>query len=195
MKVKEATDRKEQIFWEAAKLFSQKGYQATSMRELADKVGIEAASIYSHYPSKDHLLHAIALRCADDFFKSITPIYEGALSTKAKLKAMINAHIEVIVRHLDAAEVFNNEWKHLNEPARTEYAAMRDKYGRMFDNVVQQGIQENMFRGVDSKFITLTILASLNWTAQWYDPKGPMTPQEVGEVLSDVLLNGLLRNV
>jgi AcrR family transcriptional regulator len=194
MKLKDVIDRKEQIYGEASKLFSQKGFQATSMRELADKVGIEAASIYSHYPSKDNLLYAIAWRCADDFFKSVTPIYEGNLNTKAKLKAMTIAHIEVIVRNLDAAEVFNNEWKHLNEPARSEYAQMRDKYGRMFDSVVYQGIREGLYRDVDSKFITLTILASLNWTAQWYDPKGPMSPKEVGEVLSDILLNGLIRN-
>lgn len=188
-------DRKLQILRQAMLLFSEKGFQATGMRELADAVGIEAASIYSHYHSKDGLLEAIANACADDFYTTVTPIYQGALHTQAKLKAMVVAHIEVIARNLQASVVFNNEWRHLNEPARSEYARLRDGYEQMFRSVISKGIAENLIRNDDEKFLTLTLLSALNWTAQWYNPSGPYTPTELGERLAEILLGGIIRHI
>jgi AcrR family transcriptional regulator len=195
MKVREHSDRKMQILQSAASLFSRQGFQAASMRELAEAVGIEAASIYSHYDSKEKLLEAVALVCAEDFDQSVRPIYSGNLNTRAKLKAMVVAHIEVIARNLESSAVFNTEWRHLKEPALSLYAQRRDQYEAMFRHVVHQGVVENLFRNDDEKFLTLTMLSALNWTAQWYKPGGPYTPTEIGDKLAEILLNGIERHI
>ena len=73
MAVKAVAERKTQILAAGEKLFNEKGYLATSVRDLADAVGMEAASLYSHYKSKEDILWTIADRCANEFFESVKP--------------------------------------------------------------------------------------------------------------------------
>ncbi|MCB9230260.1 MAG: TetR/AcrR family transcriptional regulator [Bacteroidia bacterium] len=195
MEVKGKTDRKTQVIEAAEALFSDKGFLATSMRDLAEALELEAASLYTHISSKDELLFLIADRCANEFFEAINPIYKSNLNTEAKLTAMIVAHMEVIARNLPASAVFFNEWKHLAEPRKSEYAQRRDDYEAIFRSVVRKGFEENLFYNYDEGFSTRTILAALNWTHTWYKPDGELKPEEIGERLAKILLTGLIRNM
>jgi AcrR family transcriptional regulator len=186
-------NRREEILAQATQLISAKGYEAASVRDIAERVGIEAATVYSHFSSKEEMLWEIALSCANQFIESITPIVESDLTTRNKLTAMIIAHVETLTQNLNAAVIFLNEWRHLSEPRRSQYAQMRDHYEGMFRKVVSQGIEENTLREVDEKFGALTILSALNWTYQWYKPSGEMKPKEIGEKLAALLLHGLLK--
>ena len=188
-------DRKRQILHQAALLFSREGYQATSMRALAEAVGIEAASLYSHYPSKEAMLQAIAWQCADDFFTTVEPIARSPLNVRARLKAMIIAHVEVLLRNQAASAVFTDEWRHLSPQLRQEYSELRDRYERYFRELIHQGIVENLFRNAEPKYAALILLAALNGTARWYRPDGPMTSTETGELMAALLLEGLIRTV
>ena len=191
----ETTARKIQIRETAERLFSQKGYLATSMRDLAEALNIEPASLYSHISSKDDLLWRIADRSAKQFFESVQPIFESNLDTQVKLQKMIVAHVEVICRNIDAAAVFFNEWRHLGEPKRSEYAQTRDQYENMFREVVKKGFKENLFLNYDEGFSTRAILSALNWTHTWYRPDGELRPDEIGKRLGDILLKGLIRTI
>jgi TetR/AcrR family transcriptional regulator, cholesterol catabolism regulator len=192
--VKEKSDRKTQILSAAEHLFSERGYLATSMRDLAEAQSIEAASLYSHFASKDELLWRIAQRCANEFFSEIEPITSSSLQTQLKLREMILAHIRVIVRNLNASAVFFSEWRHLTEPRRTEYAMRRDAYEDIFRTVIRKGIEENLFRHYDDRFSTRAILSALNWTHTWYRHDGELRPEQIGNQLADILLEGLVRS-
>ncbi len=187
--------KKADLLNQAELLFQKKGYLGTSMRDLAKVMNVEAASLYSHFPSKTEILWQIADRCANEFFHTVKPIYLSKLNTKAKLKEMIIAHIKVITSNLNASAVFMTEWKHLPPEKYQVYALMRDYYEQMFRKVILDGVRENLFRNVDEKFSSLTILSALNWTHQWYRPNGEMTPEQIGEHLAEILLNGLIRTV
>ena len=189
------TARKIQIRETAEQLFSQKGYLATSMRDLAEALAIEPASLYSHISSKEDLLWKIADRSAKEFFEAIEPIHGSELDTQVKLQKMIVAHIEVICRNIDAAAVFFNEWRHLSEPRKSEYDQTRETYEEMFRQVVRKGFEENLFRNYDERFSTRAILSALNWTHTWFRPDGELRPHEIGERLADILLQGLIRTI
>jgi TetR/AcrR family transcriptional regulator, cholesterol catabolism regulator len=163
------TDRKSQIRYHAAKLISEKGYQATSMRELAEQVGIEAASIYSHYASKEELLRELAWTCAEDFYKGVLPIFEMGIDPLDKLKRMMRTHAVILARNLDTASIFLHEWRHLSPELRDLYKTQRDRYENLFRVVIQQGVEDGSLRHVDAKFGSLTMLSALNMTAGWYD--------------------------
>jgi len=185
--------RKEQIIEAAAALIGQKGYAAVSMRSLAESVGLETSSIYSHFTSKEDILWAIASRCADDFQQTVAPVFESKLHTREKLSRMLAAHVEVTLRNRLAAPVFVQEWRHLGDVQRDEYAKRRDSYERMFREVVRHGVSEHVFRNIDGRLATLTLLSALNSTAQWYRPEGDLKPEEIGESLAEMLLHGLTR--
>lgn len=189
------TARKIQIRETAEKLFSQKGYLATSMRDLAEALEIEPASLYSHISSKEDLLWRIADRSAKEFFEAIQPIFEAELNTQVKLEKMIVAHVEVICKNIDAAAVFFTEWRHLGEPKKSEYDQTRETYEDMFRKVVRQGFEENLFLNYDERFSTRAILSALNWTHTWYRADGELRPHEIGTRLGDILLKGLIRTI
>ena len=195
MAVKAVTERKTQILAAGERLFNEKGYLATSVRDLADAVGMEAASLYSHYKSKEDILWTIADRCANEFFESVKPIAASQLHTQKKLTEMIIAHVGVITRNIDASAVFFREWRHIAEPRRSAYAKLRNDYEAIFKEVVRQGIQENLFKNYDEGFSTRTIMSALNWTHTWYRQDGELSSEEIGQHLAGILLNGLVRTV
>lgn len=195
MAVKASLDRKTQIVQAAERLFNERGYLATSVRDLAEELGMEAASLYSHFKSKDDILWTIADRCASEFFDKIRPISESPLHTQKKLTDMIIAHIGVITRNINAAAVFFREWRHIAEPRRSEYALLRNEYEEIFRRVVRKGIEENLFKHYDEGFSTRTIMSALNWTHTWYRADGELTSEEIGQHLAGILMNGLVRTV
>ena len=188
-----AVQRRDELLLAAERLFSERGYEATSVREIADALSIKAGSLYTHIATKEDLLWEILSRAADRFFEAVQPIVEADLVTVEKLRRLIAAHVRVITQSATAAAVYSTEWRHLTEPRRGEFAARRDTYEQMVRGLVHDAIREGSFGDVDEKFATLSILSSINWIYQWYRPDGPMTPEEIARRITDLLFNGLRR--
>ena len=188
-------ERRTQVVEKAKELFSERGYLATSMRDLADALQIEPASLYSHIKSKEDLLLDIANESANNFFEVVEEIAASQLATKEKLTQMIIAHVVVITQNINASAIFFSEWRHLSEENKEAYATRRDAYEDLFRQVVLQGIKENLFRNYDERFTSRTILSALNWTHTWYRPDGELQPEEIGKRLAETLLKGLIRTI
>ena len=183
--------RKQRIENKATELFQNKGYAATSMRDLAQQLGIEPASLYSHIRSKEELLQKICFSTAGQFFKSLESALSQDLNTTEKLQAAIKSHLSVIIDNPASSVVFNNEWRHLSEPHLTHFLDMRNRYENHFRNIIRQGVVEGVFSNIDEKFAVLTVLSSINWVQQWYKEDGSMSPADIGNSLSKILLDGL----
>ena len=183
--------RKQQIEEKATQLFQEKGYAATSMRDLAQLLGIEAASLYSHIKSKEEILQKTCFRMAEEFFKAWKEVEKENRSMTAKMKKAMIAHVKVITQNTSSSAVFFNEWRHLSEPFLSDFLSMRDDYEGRYIQILEDGMLSGEFKSVDKKFMMLTILSSLNWTHNWYKPNGSLSPEEVGERLANLLLNGL----
>lgn len=183
--------RKEQIEKTATALFKSKGYSATSMRDLANALGIEAASIYSHIRSKEEILQRVCFKMADEFFDALDAAESMEGAATVRLQRAIAAHVQVLTQNTEASAVFLYEWRHLSEPLHSNFLALRDKYEAHFREIIRLGIQRGEFSVPDEKFAVLTILSALNWIHTWYKPEGKMTPSEIAENLSEMLLNGL----
>ena len=183
--------RKSQIFSVAKNLFRERGYVATSMRDLAKEIGIEPASLYSHISSKGEILSSVCFGLADKFFLALQAINPSITKADEKLKAMIDGHVKVIAGELDAAAVFLHEWRFLSEPGLSNFKQQRHNYENEFRNIIQNGIDDGIFRDADVKFLTLSIFSSMNWIYDWYDPSGKMTIEEISEELSNLILSGI----
>lgn len=183
--------RKEQITETAAKLFSERGYMATSMRDIAEKMGIEAASLYNHISGKEEILHSICFDMAHLFIRAIDEVNDIYFDAEKKLRMAIQNHIEILTANLTRSTVFLHEWKYLTGDNRSAFIALRDKYEKEFTVILQNGEDENLFKEVDKKFAVLNILSSLNWITEWYKPSGEMPPEQIAAKLSDFVLMGL----
>ncbi len=183
--------RKEQVIQTAAELFRTHGYSATSMRDLANAMGIEAASLYSHIRSKEEILQYLCFGMAERFRSSLEEVENSTLSSSQKLRAGILAHIRIMSENLTASAVFMNEHRHLSEPYLKDFLLLRINYINRFKKIIQEGIQKGEFISVDTKLAVMTLFSSLNWMPHWYDPKGIIQPESLGNQLSDMLIEGL----
>lgn len=186
-------DRRAQIHRNACRLFRERGYSGTSVRDIADAVGLLGGSLYAHIESKDDLLWEIVNRAGDRFFEKLRPIVEADTAVIQKLRRAMIAHVEVITEDRDAAAVYSVEWRHLTPERRQAFTARRDEYERMFRKLVGDAMRERYLSVQDETTATLFILSALNWTFTWYKPDGRMTPEEVGQMLADYVLEGLRR--
>jgi len=191
MEIPVISARKEQIIQIAERMFSNKGYMATSMRDIAAELNIEAASLYSHIKSKDEILETICFKMADQFLKAIDDVNDIYFNAEEKLRLAIRNHVSIICLDLDASSVFLHEWRHLTQPKLSEFIRLRHKYENDFRVILENGVDENIFEIIDRKFAVLTILSALNWITEWYKPGGGMTPNEIADRLADFILTGL----
>lgn len=186
-------ERKDQVLRAAEVLFSQRGFHASSVRDIAEALNLKGGSLYAHMEGKEDLLWEIVSAAADRFFEATDPILSGPLVPTEKLRRLIQAHVRVITSNLEAASCYLNEWRNLGDERRRAFAARRDQYEETVRHLVLDCIREGTFAAVDEKFATLLILSSMNWIYQWYRPNGPMTPDDIARKLTDMLFNGLRR--
>lgn len=189
-----ASERKVQILDTAERLFSERGYHATSMRDLAQALNLKGSSLYSHIRSKDELLWLILERAANEFLASIQPFTTSSDLPAIRLRAAIHAHVQVVTNNLDAATVYFHEWKFLREPQRNLFLASRREYEQTMRLLVTECVQSGEFRAVEPKWATILILSPMNWLYHWYDPTGPLSSDEIAEHLIQMLFQGLSRH-
>ena len=129
--------RKEQVIRKAAELFRTKGYAAASMRDLAQMLGIEAASLYSHIKSKEEILQNLCFDMAAEFRKSLDEVEKQKVSAGEKLKNGIIGHIQVMAKDLTASAVFMNEHRHLSQPYLRDFLLLRINYINRFKAIAE----------------------------------------------------------
>jgi len=184
-------NRKEQITETAAKLFRKKGYIATTMRDLAAELGIEAASIYHHVKSKEELLETICFDMASKFILNVKEVNDIYFNAEDKLRLAIKLHIQTITENQNQSAVFLQEWRNLSELNLSKFKMLRDQYENQFTVIIIDGENEDIFDFIDKKFAVLSILSTINFVNEWYNPKGKMNAAEIADKLSNFILSGL----
>lgn len=187
--------RKEQVIRMAAELFKEKGYSSASMRDLAQKLGIEAASLYSHIKSKEEILRTLCFDMASDFRASLSEVELQNVSASEKLRLGIIGHVKVMAKDLTASAVFMNEHRHLSQPFLRDFLLLRINYINRFKKFIDDGIASGDFKkDIDTKLAVMTLFSSLNWLPLWFGPDSTIEPEKLGIQLSDMLINGLKQN-
>ena len=190
--MEETVSRKEQIYRTAGRLFSEVGYHAASMRDLAKALGVQGGSLYAHISSKEELLWEIVNRAADEFDAALEPVRDSRLPPSEKLRAALEAQMQVIERNLDWATVFFHEWRHLSPDKQDRIALRRDGVERVFRQVLEEGVRAGVFRkDLDVKLAGVLALSSANWAYHWFSPKGRLSAREVADAFARMLLDGM----
>jgi TetR/AcrR family transcriptional regulator, cholesterol catabolism regulator len=187
----ESSSRKEQIYRASAKLFAERGYHATSMRDLAQALGVQGGSLYAHISSKEELLWEIVNRAADEFDASLEPIRDSKIAPPEKLRAALEAHFNVISQNKEIVTVFFHEWKHLPIIKMEEITSRRASVERIYTQILEEGVRSGQFsKGLDVKLASLLALSSANWTYQWFNSGGRLSAREVADAFCAMLLEG-----
>ena len=184
--------KKELVFEAAGKLFMEKGYLAASMRELAERVGLEqASSLYNHLKSKEEVLRKICFDNAHKYINGISEIEKQTSTSAEKVKKLIALHIQVAIDDSTSVTVFNDEWRHLSEPYLSDFLALRKDYENRFKKIIEDGIAASEFKKTHSIVALYTILTSVRWIHYWYNEERDLTLEELEKDITNLLLTGL----
>lgn len=175
----------------AATLFREKGYNAASMRELADRMGIEAPSLYNHIDNKAEILQTICSSVADKFTKHLEEIELKEITAAKKLEALIRFHIKIMVTHFDSLFVSNHEWRHLPDQAKKEFLQKRKNYETGMVQIIKQGITDGELKNHHPQIAALTILSALRGLEFWHKYHGIVKEKLLENNIVQQLLTGI----
>lgn len=182
----ETLTRKREIQNAAAKLFGQKGFAASSVREIAHAVGLGAASLYNHMESKEELLKEICFECAHKFLNGMEQVESSENSVESKIRSLIQLHITIALDDRSSATVFNDEWKHLPQQDLQTFLGYRRQYEKAFITILQQGMKDGTVRKQDPHLTFQFILSSLQWLHR-PEAQKRNTPELPAEMMSFIL--------
>ena len=188
-------NRRAEIIEIAAKLFKIKGFTATTMRDIAEQVGMEAASMYNHIKSKDEILQAICFKISNEYISQLNTIENQIKSPVEKIKELIRLHVRIIITDIDSISVANNEWKHLSEDALTAFKDARRDYEQRFAKIIEAGIAAGELQPINVSVALFTILSAVRWVELWYKNDRDISPEILEENIISLLMNGLQKHV
>ncbi len=185
--------KKAVIVQHAAMLFKSKSYSASSMRDLAERVGVEAPSLYNHIGSKSELLQAICFKVGNTFIEQIEQITNSQYSIVHKIETIIRFHISMMAENFDEIYVANHEWKHLKEPYLSDFLNIRRNYEKSLVQLITTGIENKELQPINPYVAVLTILSAVRGLEFWQRNKKNISKQELENHMVNLLLNGIVK--
>ena len=183
--------KKEFILKKAAQMFREKGFAATSMRDLAETVGIEAASLYNHIRSKNEMLESICFDVANRFTIFMDELESGNQGTIKKIETLLRFHIKQMIETFEEVIVCDREWKHLDEPYLSNFHNQRRSYRKRFAAIIEEGISKNEVKKIDAPTAVLIMLHSVNGIESWHRSTAKISAKDLEDNMVLIMIDGL----
>ena len=191
IKTEKNISRKDVIVSKAATLFREKGYKAASMRDLAEAVGVEAASLYNHIKSKSELLHELVFSVANKFVIKMDEIESENISSLAKMEKLLRFHITEMIHNYEEVYVSDREWKHLSDPYLSNYQNQRRVYRKRIAAIIEEGIRNKEIKTIDAPTVVLIFLHAVSGIESWHRSTKKITAEELEQNMVTILIDGL----
>ncbi|MGH9769384.1 MAG: TetR/AcrR family transcriptional regulator [Blastocatellia bacterium] len=191
-------DRLGDIYRAAALLICEKGYDATSMNDIAEAVGITKAGVYHHIQGKKDLLFRIMNFGMDELDENVIFPARAIADAETRLRAIITNHVRLITSHItpqgyNPVTIMVDEVAGLTPEHRRKIDQRKRGYVDLIRETLKQLKEEGKLREVDLTVATFSLLGTILWLSRWYHPEGRLTPEQVIEEISKLALGGLLR--
>lgn len=183
-----AGNRRDAMLLAAAQLFASRGYHGTSMRDIAERVNVQPASLYHHFPSKQDILASIHEESAAEMIERVEKAIEGVDGPWERLEAACCAHLKALLDGFDLIHVVFGEVPRRHDPEiRDKMVLERDRYEEVFRKLFDA---VPLRRGANRKYLKLTLLGAMAWARVWYQPKGD-SPETIARNILKVVRAGV----
>jgi AcrR family transcriptional regulator len=171
--------QRDNILAAAGRLFRGKGYLGTSVNDIADAANTKKPAVYYYFDTKADILYEVATRTMQALMALASPILDSEMPLDRKLEALVTRHINWQISHIGFAGIGQSERSNLPPDRLRAYINMRDEYEAIFRRVIKEGVDGGIFRPIDPKLASLFVLGFMNSIVQWFNPKGPLSPEDV----------------
>jgi AcrR family transcriptional regulator len=180
-------NRRAELIRKAGRLFLEKGYDATTIRDIADAVGMRSGSPFYHFRSKQDMLKAVMIEGLQSALAAQQEAIAGLRDPAEKFRALVRSHLRIILEDHTEFPVLLYEWRALSDESRAEVIAVKDRYEAVWQSTLKELKKAGMVKD-DSKVARLLLFGALNWTVQWYRPGGGLTLDEIARHAIDCAL-------
>lgn len=191
-------DRLAEIYRAAAQIICDKGYDATSMNDIAEAVGITKSGLYHHVSGKRNLLFSIMNFGLDSLEEQVIVPARAIPDAEQRLRTVINNHVHLITSRSTSAgnnpvTIVVDEVAGLTAPQRRKIDQRKREYVDLIREALTQLKASGRLRELDVTAATFSLLGMILWLSRWYSPEGRLTPDQVSEEVTKIALSGLLR--
>lgn len=183
---------REKVLEAAVQLFAEYGYHAAPLRDIARMAGIQAASIYYHYTNKQALLVEIMETHMRQLNTNLEHIVHQQGSVQQRLHEAIANHIRLHTTFKSEFFIIDTEIRALEGENRSRILSLRDQYEALLQGLLYEGMEQGVFRESDVKVSSYAIIAMCTEVAAWFRPGGRLTVQQVIDIYSQMVTQGLL---
>jgi TetR/AcrR family transcriptional regulator, cholesterol catabolism regulator len=187
--------RAAEVFRTAAEMILQKGYDATSVSDIAGALGITKAGLYHYIHGKTQLLFDIMQYGLDQLDREVAQPAKDIADAETRLRFMISMHARIVTRGHGAVTILVDEARALSPTQNRKITRRKRDYLDFLRATLRELAREGKLRGVDVTVAAFSLLGMINWLSRWYQPDGALNEEEIAEQLVDIALNGLIRPV
>jgi TetR/AcrR family transcriptional regulator len=189
-RVQEKRRRKRaEILHAALRAFREKGYHATTLDDIAERVGVRKTALYHYFPDKQAILYECHRESVAELGRIMAEA-ERLPRASDKLAHVIREHVRLMTETLGGSPLAF-EVTALSEDRHASLIAGRDRYERKLRRIIDQGLRDGEFRKGDSKVAVFVVLGAINWISRWYRPEGALRSFDLGEGFVEHLMSGL----
>jgi AcrR family transcriptional regulator len=185
---------KEQILKAATHLFASKGFDATSVRNIAQKTGLSVPGMFHYFSSKEEILYEIMTGFMDNAYKKIMEIYSADIDPIKKLSEICKFYVKQYAGHKQQLTILISEMKSLNPEHQRICIKKERNYVKALKNLFEELTKKKLLKPIDHSILAFIFFGMVHWTYQWYNPeaKGGVRPNQLGKIFSDVFLKGII---
>ncbi|MFT6370364.1 MAG: AcrR family transcriptional regulator [Maribacter sp.] len=187
--------KRNRFFDKTLVLIHEKGFKATTMRDIAQNLKFEVANVYNYIDSKQSFLEELLFGIQQEFLLAMDTIERSEYDAREKLELIIGSYIQITSERPYEQALLVNEWRNLKEAKLQEFVKRRTDYERQLENIIQDGKEIGQFRDLDTEITSKMILATLRWSYQKFLDKSVQNdPLVIKKQLIDFICHGIIRN-
>ena len=186
--------KKDKILEASTRLFAAKGFEKTSVRKIAEEVGLSVPGMFHYIPSKEEILNEIMIGFMDEGYKRLMEIYNSAIGPVEKLETVCKFYVEYYAGHKDQLTILISEGKSLSQKHRQAFIKKQRIYVEALKKLFSDLATDGLLKPIHPSVAAFIFFGMVHWTYSWYSPQGKMGPDELGDIFSDVFLRGVLKD-
>ena len=185
--------RKPEIYRTVARLFARKGYEGTSIRDITSELGMSKSSLYYYFKSKEELLFNLANDFMDDALEVLEQIISSDIPPDEKIGRLFRFYASFFVSDHDRLTLLVNEMQSLGGPLRKILIEKERRYVRLLRSVLTDLDSQGALKKIHPTVAVFAFFGMVHYTYKWYDPNGPISPQELADGFCEIFTQGVLK--
>ena len=186
-------DRRTLILKVATSLFASNGFEATSVRKIAAESGLSVPGMFHYFATKEEILYEIIFNFLEDVYNKFTEIIESDVDPLKKLELLCIYYVQKYTAQQEELVILNSEGKSLTPKHQKKVIKKQRDFVEAIGKVLNELAGKNITKPINQRVLTFLFSGMVHWTSKWYDKKGEVTPEKLGEIVSEVFLHGILK--